>query len=274
MQPEMREALVANGHAPADWQRGMTEQGMFIPEVNAPEPFASRLKANPDRYVAKYWLRLYPFYLNKGMSFVCDGSLRNPGDWKDSWEAKFVETGDAAYLRSMLPLQRMVRVFAGAREVPDDRLLQLHPRVWQLTGQDKLVFGTEGAHIIDRGAEGRPWDPQKVQPRPLTYRDVLCLLPFQVDDDTVAVGAYVQTRSILEDVSDAGRYRLTFPGLKAGPEMVRVYDPLEDRSVPAEVTVRNGTLEVTLTLTDCPVWVVLERVDGPRGGGPVVATAG
>jgi len=273
MQPEMREALVANGHAPAGWQRGMTEQGMFIPEVNAPEPFASRLRERPEHYVAKYWLRLYPFYLNKGLSFVCDGSLRNPGDWKDSWEARFAETGDVAYLKAMLPLQRMVRLLDGARDLQPDRPIQLRPRVWQLTGQDKVVFGTEGAYIVDKGAEGRPWDPAKAQPKPLTYRDVLCLLPFQVDDDTLAVGAYIQTRNILEDVSDAGRYRLTFPGLKADPKKVRAYDPLEDRAVPVEVSADTGTLSLTLTLTDCPVWIVLDGVDGPRGGGPVVATA-
>ena len=34
----------------------------------------------------------------------------------------------------------------------------------------------------------------------------------------------------------------------------------------------NGTVSITLTLTDYPVWITLQEVDGERGGGPVTAT--
>jgi len=277
MQPEMREQLVIERHAPAGWRRYMTENALFLEEANAPEPYATAIREQPERWVAKYWLRLYPFYLNKGFDGVCDGSLRNPGDWKECWEAKFAETGDEAHLQSMLPLQRMAALFEGARDVPPDRLIQLRPRVRQLTGQDKLVFGTEGARILTDVPEREnvgPWDPARVKPRPLTYRDVFCLLPFQIDDSTLALGAYIQTRNILEDVADAGRYAIALPGLKTDASHVRVYDPLSDADVPAEVTATGGTLTVTLTLTDCPAWIILGNVDGPRGGGPITATEG
>jgi hypothetical protein len=277
MQPEMREQLVTEGHAPPGWKRYMTENGLFLNEVKPPEPYATRMDAQPERYVAKYWLRMYPFYLNKGLSGVCDGSLRNPGDWKESWEAKFVETGDESHLKAMLPLRRMAALVEQAIDVPPDRLIQLHPRVSQLSGWDKVIFGAEGALILTalpKGESVPPWDPSKVKPRPLTYRDVFCLLPFQIDDSALAIAAYIQTRNILEDVPDAGRYEIAFPGLKADADTVRVYDPLDDRDVPAEVTTKAGALSITLTLTDCPVWIILRNVDGPRGGGPITATEG
>jgi hypothetical protein len=277
MQPEMREELVREGHAPAAWKRYMTENALFIPEANAPEPYATRLREQPERYVSKFFLRLYPFYINKGFSAICDGSLRNPGDWKDSWEAKYVETGDETWLKALLPLQRMVGLLNGAQDVPPERLVQLRPRVFRLGEQTPVVFGTEGAvrlSIIAKDFAGQRWDPNRVVPTALTYDDLLCLLPFQIDDSTLAIAAYIQTRNFLEDVPDAGRYELAFPGLQADADAVRVHDPLEDREVPADVTRRGGTLSLTLTLTDCPVWIILRNVDGPRGGGAVTATAG
>jgi hypothetical protein len=273
MQPEMRDLLVAQGHAPAGWKRAMTEDGLFIPEVNAPPEYAQKLAANPEHYVGKYWLRLYPFFLNKGLYAVCDGSLRNPGEWDASWEAEFCRTRDPAHLAALEPLRRLRGLLAGAQEVPAERLIALHPQVTQLSGQELEVFGTDGAAILEKGAEGRPWDPAAVTPRALTYRDVFCMLPFQLTDDSLLVGLYIQTRNLLDDVDDAGRYRIAFPGLSAAAAQVRVYDPLADREVPAEVSREGGGLAVTVTLTDCPVFLVLTGVDGARGTGPVVATA-
>jgi hypothetical protein len=273
MQPEMRDLLVAQGHAPAGWKRAMTEDGLFISEVKAPAEYQQKLAARPEHYVGKYWLRLYPFFLNKGLYAVCDGSLRNPGNWDKSWEAEFARTHDAAQLAAMAPLRRLKALLAGAEEIPAGRLIALHPRVTQVSGQELNVFGTEGAAVLEKGGEGRPWDPASVQPKALTYRDVFCMLPFQLTDDSLLVGLYIQTRNILEDVDDAGRYRIAFPGLSAKAASVRVYDALADREVPVEVTREGGELAVTLTLTDCPVFLVLGGVDGPRGTGREAAGA-
>ena len=270
MQPEMRQAMVASGHAPEGWKRGFTEDGIFLPEVNAPEPYANKLRERPEYYVSKWLLRLYPFFLNKGLSYVCDGSLRNPGDWAEGWEAKFWESGDERYLAALLPVRRLTKLLAGAEDISTERLIQLHPKVTQLTGQDKVIFGTEGAYIIQRGAEGRPWDPSKVEPRPFTYADSFCMLPFQVDDDSLVVGLYIQTRNALEDVDDAGTYRIAFSDLLSEAQ-VRCYDPLKDRNVPLEVQRRPREVTVTLTLTDYPIFLVLDGVDGPRGLGPLMA---
>ena len=61
------------------------------------------MAARPEHYIAKYWLRLYPFYLNKGLYAVCDGSLRNPGDWEQSWETRFAREGDEGALAALEP---------------------------------------------------------------------------------------------------------------------------------------------------------------------------
>lgn len=260
MQPEMRQLLVAHGHAPPGWKRAMTENGLFIGELQLPHSYRSRLMARPEHYVAKFWLRLYPFYLNKGLYAVCDGSLRNPGDWEDSWEAQFARTKDTRYLAALEPLRRMVALVREATDVPAERLISLHPHVVQLSGHDLQVFGTGGAVVLQRGAEGRPWDPTSVTPQPLYYRDVFCLLPFQVDDDSLAIAVYIQTRNILDDVDDAGRYGLTLPGLWGAQTTVRVYDPLQDRQVPAQITTHGTDVSITLTLTDYPIWVMLDGV--------------
>ena len=271
MQPEMRRLLVELGRAPEGWIRGMSEQGFFIPEIKPPPKFQRKLRQNPEHYIAKFWLRLYPFYLNKGLHFVCDGSLRNPS-WKptESWEALFVKTGDERYLRALIPLRRLVELLKslGPTEIPQGRLLRVRPRVWQLSGQERVIFGTEGAVILQKGAGGRPFDPSKVQPRPLYYRDVFCLLPFQVDEDTLTLAVYIQTRNLMEDVNDAGRYRLSFPEFRGHPQ-VRLFDPMSGAEV--EFQRADDPLTITLTLRDYPLWLILDRIDGPRGDPLIIA---
>ena len=152
--------------------------------------------------------------------------------------------------------------------------MQLHPRVTQLSGQEKTVFTADGAEIITtihEGEDPNSWDPSKVTPEALTYRDAFCLLPFQIDDTTLAIAAYIQTRNIVDDVTDAGTYRIELPGVTG--EVYRVHDPLEDREIEADVNDAGETISVTLTLTDCPIWVIVHGADGARGGGPVTATA-
>lgn len=112
------------------------------------------------------------------------------------------------------------------------------------------------------------------RPKPLTCRYVFCLLPFQTDETTLAIGAYIRTRNMLEDIADAGRYEVIFPDLKADPRNARVYDPLHDRDVAAAITTKAGTLSITLTLTDYPVWIIVKNVNGRRGGDPLTATEG
>ncbi len=274
MQPEMRDLLVEEERAPEGWTRYMTENGLFLNEVGAPEPWASRLEKRPEHYVSKYWLRMYPFYLNKGLTAIYDGSLRNPGDWKESWEQKWVDSGDTSHLAALEPVRRMMGLLDGATDVPPERLMQLHPRVTQLSGQEKTVFTADGAEIITtihEGEDPNSWDPSKVTPEALTYRDAFCLLPFQIDDTTLAIAAYIQTRNIVDDVTDAGTYRIELPGVTG--EVYRVHDPLEDREIEADVNDAGETISVTLTLTDCPIWVIVHGADGARGGGPVTATA-
>ena len=39
------------------------------------------------------------------------------------------------------------------------------------------------------------------------------MLPFQLDDDSLVIGLYIQTRNVLEDVDAAGTYRITLADL-------------------------------------------------------------
>jgi hypothetical protein len=93
----------------------------------------------------------------------------------------------------------------------------------------------------------------------LRERDVLAVLPFQVDDGKFLVAVYVMTFDVTQPMPEE-RYRLTLSGLPDGVTALRSYDPLEDRVVPVRAVSRGeGSVTVEVAVTDCPRLLELGR---------------
>jgi len=100
----------------------------------------------------------------------------------------------------------------------------------------------------------------------LYNRDVLGVFPFQVNDDTFVVPAYVMTRDIATNydtsapASDETRwdlppesYQIQLGGIDGNAATVTAYDPLNDESVPAQIVASSPTsVTVQVQLTDSP----------------------
>jgi hypothetical protein len=94
---------------------------------------------------------------------------------------------------------------------------------------------------------------------PLYNREVLAILPYQVNAHKFVIGYYVMTRDVTKDLAPEP-YTVTLSGLKGSMAKVRVYDPLEDREVPVEVKDRGAhRLQLGLTATDYPNLLVIEE---------------
>ncbi len=84
---------------------------------------------------------------------------------------------------------------------------------------------------------------------PLWHREVLAVLPFQVNPTKLVVAVYVMTRDATRPFAPA-MFRL-----KIAPGNITGYDPVEDRPVP--LTVNHD--EITLPVTDSPRLLTIEK---------------
>ena len=94
---------------------------------------------------------------------------------------------------------------------------------------------------------------------PLWERDVLAVLPFQVNDGKFLVAVYLMTFDVTQPTPEE-RYRLTISGLPDGVTALGAYDPLEDRVVPVRTVSRGeGSVTIEVAVTDCPRLLVVGR---------------
>jgi hypothetical protein len=92
---------------------------------------------------------------------------------------------------------------------------------------------------------------------PLTHRDGLTVLPFQLDENRFVIACYVQTRDALKPIAPE-RYRFKISGI--GHARVEAYDPHEDQPVPVEsVAGELDTLHVVVPTVAHPRLLVLQR---------------
>jgi hypothetical protein len=92
---------------------------------------------------------------------------------------------------------------------------------------------------------------------PLWHRDLLALLPFQVNSQKQIVVAYVMTRDAVKPFAPE-MFRLRFSGLKG--TRVDVMDVLSGAAVPVPAKlVDAGSLEITLPISDQPALIIVQR---------------
>ncbi len=95
----------------------------------------------------------------------------------------------------------------------------------------------------------------------LYNRDVLAILPYQVNARRFVIPYYVTTRDVTRDLPPE-EYTVEIQGLKGNGANLSVYDPIRDRSVPFVVVARGANLlKVKLTATDYPYLLTVQEAN-------------
>ena len=106
------------------------------------------------------------------------------------------------------------------------------------------------------GPESRVFDGDATHP-PLWHRDVLAVLPFQVNPQKHVVAAYVMTRDAVKPFPPE-TFRLKLAGVKGS--RVDAVDVLSGAPIALQAkSAGEGRLEVTLPLTDKPALITIQR---------------
>ena len=91
---------------------------------------------------------------------------------------------------------------------------------------------------------------------PLWQRDVLAVLPFQVNPNKHVVAVYVMTRDATQEFEPA-KYRLRINGVQGSA--VTCYDPVEDRAIPVDTRhTAADVVDVILPVAAHPRLLVLQ----------------
>ncbi|MDP6379901.1 MAG: hypothetical protein QF662_01040, partial [Phycisphaerae bacterium] len=244
MQPGMREKLKKRDGMVGD--KFMTECGMWIHEL--PKRYREPIeKAGRGAHVlAKFAYRLYPFYLNKGLTAVDGGTFSLSGE-----KAKIIRSGAEKHIEQWRPVMRMAKMLEPMTTPLDkSKVLQLKIKAWKTDAKDYIVYDAKDALQLD----------PKIKPKTMYYRDVLCVLPFQANPTDFAVAAYIQTRNIIEDHDNCGTYRLEFPQLAGREYTVTVEDPFKGKAHPfTDASKAGGPVAVSMVLPDYPVWILIRK---------------
>ena len=156
---------------------------------------------------------------------------------------------------------RLLEPLAAPVAAADTR--QLSFKAWKSSGKDLIVY---------QGREAEKGTAGKGQPKTMYFRDLFCLLPFQLNRKDFAVAVYIQTRNILEDYEDCGTYRIQFPELTFPEYSATVWDPFRGAAHPHQRLSKKGEpLAVSLVVPDTPVWML---VTAGREVSPILETWG
>jgi hypothetical protein len=225
------EARKARPPGAAGFRHLMTEHGIVPAECGLRDPGRGwELKA-------KGALRAYCLWLGKGIDAL---------HWFCAFEAKSLGMG-------ILPPD----VAKLAPEVPFDRAATLPLRAVR-----RLTEAFEGSAPIDSPRqltvevapvqEGKPVFAGDASHPPLRHRDVLAVLPFQLDAARFACAVYVMTWDATAPFEEE-TYRLRIGNLPGPVEGIELRDPLEGRKVEAKrLRDEGGVLEVELPVVDSP----------------------
>lgn len=216
----------------------MTEHGVVPPECGIHEvPPAWELKA-------KTALRAFCLWLHKGidvMHYYCAYDPDPLGMGLLPPNLLKLPLGADFELVATLPMKAvrcLTQAFAGSVPLPQTRPLEVDVVA---LGEQQPVFAGEGEHP------------------PLWPRELLAVLPFQLDEQSFLIAVYEMTYDITQPAL-GNRYRLTLQGLPRVPLRVRLYDPLHDQDLPLPVVQQQeDRLTVELWAQDYPCLLSLTR---------------
>lgn len=94
---------------------------------------------------------------------------------------------------------------------------------------------------------------------PLYDREVLAILPYQVNASRFVIAYYVMTRDVTITPKPED-FTVTLSGLKGTGAEIDVYDPINDRAVPFSVDHQTTTtIQLTLAATDYPCLITVQE---------------
>jgi hypothetical protein len=226
---------------------------VWITEVNIPpdeDGITDRTQALMLK--AKAAVRYFTFYLNKGAERV-DLFAGDRGDLKyGTVQENFLE-----YSKNNQTYPSDDRNFVSPALGVTSRIVaqmqdQLDPGLVQTRAIKVDSISDRHNHYQFEG-DGTAAHPN------LLNRDLLTVLPFQVNAHKFVIPYYVMTRDIRKSLAPE-EYTIQISGVKGEGAVVRVYDVMGDRSVPIEVNQRSGdALNLTLAATDYPYLLVIQE---------------
>ncbi len=261
-----------HGRSAAPSGRSSTET--WITEINV-DPTVSNGDPDPlslsdyDHIHAKVALRTYLSYINKGAEMVQIFGVKDapqlssvsPGFFDaaaaNGWRYPGTATGG--------PTMDAIRRFAGT--VKDAQTIS-RPRALTL---DSISDNHDHVQFTGDGTANHP---------NLFNRDVLAVMPFQLDAHRFVAGVYVMTRDVTKvydrslPTSDPRRtdqppetYRFQIGGVQADHVQASATDPLSGNSVPVSVVARNDD-KVTFEMqaSDSPRMLTID--DSPSNDAP------
>ena len=194
---------------------------------------------------AKTTARYYTFFLGKGLERLylyaaCEGDV-----WLGVVADSFVEYAkthdsypedDTPYVSPALRVTaNLVRVMS---EGLDADLSETQPVFVESITDDHDAFVFQG--------DGTPAHPT------LYHRDVLAIVPYQVNANRFAVAYYVQTRDVRHELAPEA-FTIILRGPFGPGTVVSAYDPIEESAAPVKATGgHGGTLVLTVEATDYP----------------------
>ena len=204
---------------------------------------------------AKSTARYFCFYLNKGVTqldlFAAAGGDKDLGIVLDKFLAHASQPGavypadDRPYTSPALAVT--ARITARMRQ-------HLDPALTVATTRPLKVLSIRDTHDHYQFAgDGTPEHPN------LYDRDVLAILPFQVNPTRFVIAYYVMTRDYTKDLAPE-EFTVELGGVRGLAAQVEAYDPIRDRPASARVRRRAANaLTLKLTAADYPYLLTIQE---------------
>jgi hypothetical protein len=235
--------------------------GWFTETGTVPREIGFTTPAAALDYKARWLLRCYTFYSNKGLEVNCPYS----------WEWGFSGTGGDDLYGAWAQRNFYDYVTSGATTYPANDSIYVSPALralkrltdtfkvgitptldWsRMRPLDVLSISDTHDHIQFEG-NGTAAHPT------LYNRDCLAILPYQVNPNKFVIPYYVMTRDSRPALPPE-TYTVTLDGIRGTVATATAYDPLTDTTVPVSLSGRTATtVSITLDATDYPRLLILQ----------------
>jgi len=228
--------------------------GVWITEVNIqPKEVGVNDPAAARALKAKSAARYFSFFLNKGVTKL---QLYSAFDGEDG------DTGFSMLQDNFAQYARKSTVYPSDDRPYTSPALQITHRITDLLkqGLDPLLTQTRPLEVRSVRDSHNHFQFAAVGNQPPLYnREVLTVLPYQVNKKRFVIGYYVMTRDVRQTL-EPEEYTIELGGLNPVGAKLSAYDPFTNASVPLKLhTLEPDKLVLSLSATDYPRFLVVEE---------------